>query len=577
MTVPAPAAPAAHVRESAPLVRWWGWMLRTPARMRLWWWAGPALVTLLALVLRVWGLGHPHDLVFDETYYVKDAFSLLHLGFEAKWPEDANARFIAGDTNVFLPQASYVVHPPLGKWIIALGMMAFGAEQAWAWRITTALLGAAGVLLVTVIGRRLTGSTLLGVIAGFLMAIDGVAIVMSRVALLDNSLMFFVLLAFLFLLNDRERMQSRITRVSVGTASTAGSSAGGFSAGGSSLGGSSAEASPRGASPPGASPSRTSASGTSLPAISREWGPVVWARPWVLAAGAALGAACAVKWSGAYVLAGVGIYLVVTDLLARRRAGIGAWATDGILRQAPVTFLQLVPVALVVYLASWTGWLVTDGGYDRQSAANAPATGLWSWVPLSLQSLWRYHQSMYSFHVGLTAEHSYEAPAWSWPLLMRPTFMYWNNVPEGDDGCALWGGCTQSITSVSNPLIWWVGIAAALYLISRFVITRDWRIAFVLTGLAVTYLPWLQYGERTVFQFYTVVMIPFVALALMLVAQQILGPRDGPAHRRSVGIAVIVVFLVAATLISAFFYPVWTGMEIPYRFWVLHNWLPSWV
>lgn len=531
MTEPATAESAKPVRELAPLDRWWGRMLRTPARARLWWWGGPALVTLLAAVLRIWNLGHPQTLVFDETYYVKDAFSLFHLGFEAKWPDGANALFESGDTNVFLDQGSYVVHPPLGKWIIALGMMAFGAGDAWAWRITTALVGTAAVLLVTVIARKLTGSTMLGVVAGFLMAIDGVAIVMSRVALLDNSLMFFILLAFLFLLYDRERMQARIAL----------------------------------------------AVANSVDGKPPVWGPVVWARPWVLAAGAALGAACAVKWSGAYVLAGVGIYLVVTDMLARRRAGIQSWATGALLHQAPVTFLQLVPVAVVVYLASWTGWLVTDGGYGRDLAESDPAKGFWSWVPLSLQSLWRYHQSMYSFHVGLSTEHSYSAAPWTWPLMTRPTFMYWNNVPEGQDGCTMMGGCTQSITSVSNPLIWWVGIAASLYLIYRFVVTRDWRIAFVLTGLAVTYLPWLQYGERTVFQFYTVVMIPFVVLALTLVAQQVLGRRDGPTERRAGGIAVVVVFLIAATLISAFFYPVWTATEVPYPFWILHNWLPSWV
>ncbi len=534
MSEPATLVPGAHVRAQAPLDRWWGRMLRTPARVRLWWWAGPALVTALALVLRIWNLGHPHALVFDETYYVKDAFSLFHLGFEAKWPEDANARFEAGETNVFLPQAAYVVHPPLGKWIIALGMLAFGAGDAWAWRITTALVGTAAVLLVTVIGRKLTGSTMLGVVAGFLMAIDGVAIVMSRVALLDTSLMFFILLAFLFLLSDRERMHARIAL---------------------------------------AVAERRAARPDEPPA----WGPVVWSRPWVLAAGTALGAATAVKWSGAYALAGVGIYLVVTDMLARRRAGIDGWVTDGMLRQGPVAFLQLVPIALLTYLASWTGWFVTDGGYDRGAAAASPATGFFSWVPLPLQSLWQYHASMYTFHVGLTSEHSYAAPAWTWPLLGRPTFMYWDKTEEGDAGCALAGGCVQAITSVSNPLIWWAGMAAALFLLFRFVRTRDWRIAFVLTGLAVTYLPWLQYGERTIFQFYTVVMIPFVALALALVARDVLGPRDGPPGRRANGAAAIIAFLIAATLVSAFFYPVWTGMEISYQFWIMHNWLPSWV
>ena len=69
----------------------------------------------------------------------------------------------------------------------------------------------------------------------------------------------------------------------------------------------------------------------------------------MVAAGVAFGAAWAVKWSGLWFLAAFGIYLVVVDALARRRAGVQFWLTGAVLKQAPVTFLLLVPVAVVVY------------------------------------------------------------------------------------------------------------------------------------------------------------------------------------------------------------------------------------
>ena len=126
----------------------------------------------------------------------------------------------------------------------------------------------------------------------------------------------------------------------------------------------------------------------------------------MFAAGAAFGAACAVKWSGLWFLAAFGVYLVIVDALARRRAGVPFWLTGAVLKQGPVTFLLYVPVAAVVYLASWTGWLVTDGGYYRHWADDLQnrATGFFSWVPPVFQSLWHYHQSAYSYHVGVHAD-----------------------------------------------------------------------------------------------------------------------------------------------------------------------------
>src|SRR5699024_7079486 len=128
----------------------------------------------------------------------------------------------------------------------------------------------------------------------------------------------------------------------------------------------------------------------------------IWRRPWILAAGAALGLASAVKWSGLYALAVLGIAIVVMDAIDRRRAGVGRWVEAAIGRQGPVSFVLLVPPALAVYLAAWTGWFATDGGYDRDSSSN-PFTALWN-----------YHRTVLSFHETVTSGHTYASPAAEW-------------------------------------------------------------------------------------------------------------------------------------------------------------------
>jgi dolichyl-phosphate-mannose--protein O-mannosyl transferase len=66
-----PAADRARIRERlAPPM---------PAD-RLWGWVGPLLVAFVAGVLRFWNLGRPKAFIFDETYYAKDAWSLLNFG-----------------------------------------------------------------------------------------------------------------------------------------------------------------------------------------------------------------------------------------------------------------------------------------------------------------------------------------------------------------------------------------------------------------------------------------------------------------------------------------------------------------
>ena len=469
-------------------------------------WSPWAIVTLAAF-LRFFGLGYPQTLVFDETYYVKDAFSLSQSGFEHDWPAGSDDGFAAGQVPAFADTGSFVVHPPLGKWIISIGMWLFGPGNAFGWRFSVALLGTAAVLLVILVARKLFKSTVWAALAGFFFAIDGVSIVMARTALLDSILMFFVLLAFWFLLLDRERSFGQL-----------------------------------------------------------------WNRPWLLAAGIALGCASAVKWSGAYFLAFFGLYVVASELLANRDTSLVQFA-----KSAASKFVILVPAAIVTYVATWTGWLTTTGGYDRNWSEDIANrwTGLLSWVPTPLQSLWHYHVDAYNFHLGLRTPHSYASSPLSWFFLGRPTSFFYEGLAEGEKDCVAQSGCSSAITALGNPLIWWASIAAIVFLIVIAIRQRDKTANLILLGIAAGYLPWMLYLQRTVFQFYVIAFEPFVVLALVY-ALAVIWRRTAP-ERRSRLMAGYAAYAFATLAFSLFYLPIWFGTWTPYWFWFLHMPIPSWI
>ena len=496
-------------------------------------WVGPLLVTALAAVIRIVNLGRPHAIVFDETYYPKDALSLLRFGVEREYLENANELLInsGGDwrtLDIWKDAPGYVVHPPLGKWVIGLGELMFGATP-FGWRIVVAVLGVIAVLLTARIARRLTRSNLLGTLAGLLLAIDGMHIVLSRTGLLDLILGFWVLVAFGLLLLDRDRTRARLAAL-------------------------------------------VRESGDALGELNNGWGPRLGMRPLRWAAAFALGAAAATKWSGLWFIIAFGLMTVLWDVSARRIVGVRHPWRATLLRDALPAAAGWVAIIIVVYLASWTGWFLSDDGYARDWAASQGP----SIVPESLRSLWYYHSEAYRFHVGLRSEHSYSSNPISWLLQTRPTSFHWELVEDGTGACGA-QKCASSVLALGNPVIWWVGTAALVHQLWRWVARRDWRSGAVLAGVAAGWVPWLFTLDRTVFTFYTVAFVPFVVMALTLTLGTIIGPADAPDRRREWGALVAGAIVVAAVVVAWWFMPVWTGESIPYDAWRLRMWMPTWI
>src|SRR5213592_1226883 len=276
---------------------------------RLWGWLGPLLVTAFGTFLRFDRLRVPKALIFDETYYAKDAWSILKHGVELTLVNNANSIIVAGHTNFFRPCdhtsacGEYVVQPEVGKLLIAAGEWLSGLNP-FGWRFASAVFGSLAILLICRIARRMTRSTLLGCIAGLLMSLDGLEFVLSRTGILDIFLMFFVLAAFGCILVDRDVSRARLAELV--------------------------------ARHPG-----------------RPGGPRLGLRKWQLAAGIFLGLAVATKWNAAWYIVGFAALFLAWEIGARRAAGLTSFVRGG-LREArwlPVTFIA---IPLGVYVASWS-------------------------------------------------------------------------------------------------------------------------------------------------------------------------------------------------------------------------------
>jgi dolichyl-phosphate-mannose-protein mannosyltransferase len=499
----------------------------------LWGWLGPLFFAVVGGGLRFWALDRPDQLVFDETYYVKQGVSMLEYGVEMRVPDTIkkpDELFTNGTPDVFGTVGDLVVHPPVGKWVIAAGELLFGQTSSFGWRFSVCLLGTLSILMVGRAARRLFGSTLLGTVAAFLLAFEGHHFVQSRTGLLDLIVMFWALAAFCALLVDRDRSRTLLAE-KVASMSV-----------------------------------RELATGT---------GPWLGWRPWRWVAGICLGLATGTKWSGLFFLVAFGLMTVWWDMGARRAVGVRRWFTGAVLRDGLWAALVMVGLTAVTYLTSWVGWFRSDNGYDRQWGVAHPSRDH-GWVPDALRSLWRYHQEILTFHRTLDDDHPYRTSPWSWVVQGRPTSYFYEGPKRGEDGCAV-AQCSKAISSIGTVSIWWLGAVAIVVLLGYWVLQRDWRAGGILAGLAGGYLPWFFLDDRTIYSFYTVAFEPWVVLAVVFVLGLVLGRRTDAWRRRRIGLYVVGAYCLLTLALFAFFWPIYTAQVIPQSQWSLRMWFPSWV
>ncbi len=501
---------------------------------RLWGWIGPLLVTAFAAFLRFNRLVIPRALIFDETYYAKDAWSILQHGVEWNDLSNANQLIIAGHTNIFQACSGtgcgeFVVQPPVGKLLIAVGEWLYGLNSV-GWRVAPALFGSLAILIMCRVARRMTRLTLLGCIAGLLLSLDGLEFVLSRTGILDIFLMFFVLAAFGCLVVDRDASRARLAEALVLQRSD-------------------------------------------------EAGPGLGIRKWRVAAGVLIGLACASKqYAFWYVLAFAGL-AIAWDIGARRAAGLRDYVRGALVRDGKWLPLTLGLIPIVTYVATWTGWLLTSTGYDRDYAQQH---GVTTPVISALYSLFEYHKEMLQFGVGLSKTHPYMSQPWGWMVISRPVaFFYqcytgpsnYHVCPSGYTGPE-W---SQEVLAIGNPAIWWAAIPAMIFCLGWWLTRRDWRAGAAVLGVAAGWLTWFPFLSRTKFYYYALEFEPFMILCIVLCLGLIIGPATASLLRRAVGSALVGTYVLAVLVLFWYFYPILAGKIIPYSSWLSHMWYHGWI
>ncbi|MGH3615677.1 MAG: dolichyl-phosphate-mannose--protein mannosyltransferase, partial [Pseudonocardia sp.] len=451
---------------------------------------------------------------FDEKHYVPQAWQMLRNG----GVEDN-------------PGYELVVHPPLGKQLIALGQLAFGYDGV-GWRAAAALAGTLCVLLIVRVARRLTRSTLLGGIAGVLLICDGMSHVQSRMGMLDVFAALFVLAAFTTLVRDRDDVRERMALViAQGRV--------------------------------GDSP------------FGPRWG-VRW---WRLATGVLLGLGCAVKWSGVYWLVAFAALALLWDATARRAAGVRRPWTGTVRHDLVPALWVFALVPVLAYLSSWWAWFRSETAIDRYAVNNEIGTGgAFSFVPDAVRGLWYYSSQILEFHAGLTTQvsgqHQWESKPWTWPMSLRPMLYYY---AEGEQvtGCGEMK-CVSAVMLVGTPALWWPALVVLAFAVWRVATRFDWRYGAVLVGYAAGVLPWLANIDRQMYFFYMTPVAPFLVLATVLVMGEILGRADAPAERRQTGLLVVGLWMGAVVANFGWLWPILGGLPITHEMWDAQLWLPSW-
>ena len=485
-----------------------------------------AAIAVLATFTRFVGLTSPHvsgTPVFDEKHYVPQAWDMVR---------SYHNFFLGGiESN---PGYGLVVHPPLGKQILAIGEAMFGYTPL-GWRVMPALFGVAIILLIFELTRTLTQSWKIGLIAGFIACFDGVLLVGAKFGMLDIFQTAFVVAAAVMLAHDHRQVHQRLHD------------------------------------------SWRSGTITTSPL-----GPRLGFRWWRFGAGIMLGLALSVKWSGLYYIAFFGLMSVFSDLYLRRRYGVPRFTLGTLYRDTVPALGSIVAVPALLYLWSWRAWFASETSVYRHAAtdgtidADSPLAILP--IPDAFASWLYYHFSVLEFHSELTTSgghsHPWDSKPWSWLAATRPILYY----TQKDASCPLGSGtCDAQIFLFGTPAIWWLTVPVLLWGIYRWFISKDMNMVIPVVAFAAGFIPWLIAYDRQMYFFYAMPLVPFTIVLLALACGYLWG-RGNQLSRwpLTTGSMAVVVYLALVVAMFLFFAPLLYGIPVPDWYRNAMAWLPSW-
>ena len=277
----------------------------------------------------------------------------------------------------------------------------------------------------------------------------------------------------------------------------------------------------------------------------------------LLLSGICMGLGCASKWTGVY--AGLGLAVIFFAVIIRRNLEYKTALRDpkgssegiehkyiidnySIFTMKTLTFCiaAFIIIPGILYLLSYIPYW---DGSDR---------GL---VGQMLQS----QKTMYDYHANLDATHPYQSAFYQWPTMVKPVLYYLESVGDGK---------TAAISALGNPLVWWVGIPAFIYMIYIWIKEKNRLAGFLVVGYLAQYLPWARV-TRCTFLYHYFPSVPFIALMIGLAIANICKKKPKLKYAAFVYVALAIGLFVL-------FYPVIAGYPVDVSYGKYVKWLSTW-
>ena len=267
----------------------------------------------------------------------------------------------------------------------------------------------------------------------------------------------------------------------------------------------------------------------------------------LLLCGIMFGLGAATKWVCLYAGVGLAIlfflakYLEYKDVSSGRVPGLNVkkWFNDNFLVTclACIGFFVIIPA--VIYTLSYIPYMASN-----------PDKGL-------LDIVLDNQEYMFDYHSGLTSDHPYGSPWYTWPFMQKPIYYY-----SGSSANIAAENAT-SIVSMGNPLVWWTGFLCILPTAYFAWKKKEKGMMVALVAFAVQYFPWILV-TRVAFIYHYFTAVPFIILMIVYVAKNLI--EDNIIKKQ-----VVWAFMALVLLLFVMFYPVLTAREVSREY--INEWL----
>ena len=169
-----------------------------------------------------------------------------------------------------------------------------------------------------------------------------------------------------------------------------------------------------------------------------------------------------------------------------------------------------------------------------------------------LGTFWGMQQQMWWYHTGLRATHPYSSSWWSWPLLIRPIYLYTSDEI---------GGMVSRIYAFGNPFVFWFGLISVVICLIYSYLEKNKNLGLIVFSYLIFFAPWAA-SPRIMFIYHYLPSIPFLAIAAGYVLRR--NPK------------LITPFFTFAFIAFVYFYPHWAGLKVPLWLDQSYYWISTW-